>query len=49
MPPGGVRAACTAAAASSPTRFDDSTVRTKVETGRAQPSASAVSGASSGR
>ncbi len=47
--PGAVRAACTAAAASRPTVQAEVAVRTQAETGRAQPSVSAVSGASSGR
>ncbi len=49
MVPGEVRAACTAAAASAPTSAAWLAVRTQPETPRAQPSVSAVSGASSGR
>ncbi len=47
--PGWVRAACTATAASAPTVADDTAVRTQAEAPRAQPSVSAVSGASFGR
>ncbi len=47
--PGAIIAACTAAAASRPTVFTSIAVRTQPETPRAQPSVSAVSGASSGR
>ncbi len=47
--PGGVIAACTAAAPSAPTRADEPLVRTQCETARARPSVSAVSGASNGR
>ena len=46
VPPGGVRAACTAAAASAPTLFESALVRTQVETARARLSVSAASGAS---
>ena len=49
MPPGAVRAAWTAMAASRPTSCARVVVRTQAETGRAQPSVSAVSGASKGR
>ena len=44
--PGWVRAACTATAASAPTVADEEAVRTQAEAPRAQPSVSAVSGAS---
>jgi hypothetical protein len=44
--PGAVRAACTATAASRPTSAAAVLVRTQAETGRAQPSVSAVSCAS---
>ena len=47
--PGWVRAACTATAASAPTVADVVAVRTQAEAPRAQPSVSAVSGASFGR
>ncbi len=47
--PGCSIAACTAAAASAPTVAALVAVRTQAETPRAQPSVSAVSGASSGR
>jgi hypothetical protein len=47
--PGAIIAACTAAAASAPTVFASIAVRTQPETPRAQPSVSAVSGASNGR
>ena len=47
--PGAVRAACTATAASEPTAEALAAVRTQAETGRAQPSVSAVSSASKGR
>ncbi len=47
--PGEVRAICTATAASAPTVAEEVAVRTQAETPRAQPSVSAVSGASSGR
>ena len=49
VPPGGVRAACTAAAASAPTVRALVLVRTQEDTIRARPSVSAVSGASCGR
>ena len=47
--PGEVQAACTAAAASAPTSFALVDVRSQCDTPRAQPSVSAVSGASKGR
>ena len=47
--PGATIAACTAAAASAPTVFTSIAVRTHGPTPRAQPSVSAVNGASSGR
>ncbi|MNT03522.1 hypothetical protein D3C72_1380640 [compost metagenome] len=48
-PPGAAHAACTADEASAPTDAACVAVRVHTETGRAQPSVSAVSGASSGR
>jgi hypothetical protein len=44
--PGGVFAACAAAAPSAPTLADDAVVRTQCADARARPSASAVSGVS---
>ncbi len=49
VPPGGVRAAWIAAAASAPTLPALVDVRTQADTVRARPSVSAVSGASCGR